>query len=190
MVLFFILFQINVTFPVNFPASDFILNRLDSSSVIYKGILKIDKIKLYGKKFSHMFLGITHHGVFLDGHYNGFDQIYTLSIDGELLPIYNEKGQPDTYQKGGVWANYNFRVNGPGVEFETKKLQKGLIRYSAFYLGKNEKDFKNKIFKILKKEVSASFEWKKDALKENLEKPWVEVGELKWNNSKPIIIKY
>lgn len=185
-----VLFQINVTFPVNFPASDFIMNRLDSNSKVYKGILELNRLKDYSRKFSHMFFGITKHGVFLDNHYSGFNSIYTLSYNGELLPLYNDKGQPDRYQKGGVWANYNFRVNGPGVVFGTGKLQKGLIRYSAFYIGEQSKDFSNATFKILKKNVVADFNWRKDLLNENLALQWQEVGELKWENNKPTLIKY
>jgi hypothetical protein len=188
---FIFLFWVLVFFQIN---STFNFGIIKRTSIKYNILLEITEQIFYFKKqlknISHKYIGITNHGVFLDGHYKGFDNIYTLSFDGELLPIYTEKGQPDTYQKGGVWANYNFRVNGPWVEFETKKLQKGLIRYSAFYIGENKKEFKNATFKILKKKIRANFEWEKDLLKENLKTPWVEVGELKWNNSKPIIIKY
>lgn len=125
---------------------------------------------------SHVILGITRHGVFLDDHYIDFSEIYTLSYNGELLPLFKYNGMPDTYQKSGVWANFNFRVNGPKTTLGSKKLHKGLNRHCSFFLGKNNLSFDNQNFKIHKKRVDFHFAWEKDLLEKKLITPWIEVA--------------
>ncbi len=132
------------------------------------------------KNASYKLLGIAKHGVFLDGHYNGFDKIFSLTYNGEYLPLFDAFGKPDDYLVGGVWANYGFRVN---KQNKLSKLNEGLIRYSAFWAHKNNIDLSHAKFKIIKKEVISSYKWEKDFLHKNMLLPWEEVGTLTWNNS-------
>jgi len=133
-------------------------------------------------KASSKFLGVSQHSVFLDGHYNDYDAIYTLKYNDEYLPLFDQYGMPDDYIKGGIWADFGFRVNRPNSEKHMANLKNGLSRYASFYAHKKGINLNDATFTILKKEVRVSYQWEPNLLLENRTNPWREVGEMIWKN--------
>lgn len=150
----------------------------------------IEPVQIATHGYATKLLGITPHGVFVDGHFQGQDYIHTLTYNGDMLPMIQENGQPGKYLRGGSWVNYVFRVDRPFGKSDSPDLEKGLIRYSAFWLHKNGLGTENAEFDLIRKNVKVAFEWEKDRLKNNLAKPWKKVGKLVWKNNKASLILY
>jgi predicted DCC family thiol-disulfide oxidoreductase YuxK len=131
---------------------------------------------------SSKLLGVTEHGVFMDGHYKNYTKIFTISYNNTLLPFYNDNGMPDYYIRGGAWVNFNFRVNKGGRDENNIELQRGLERYVTFWAYKNNVSLNGSTFKLLRKEIHLPNEWKANILQENMDSPWIEIGSLNWNN--------
>ncbi|GAA3614011.1 hypothetical protein GCM10022396_34430 [Flavivirga amylovorans] len=179
-------FQFNVVF--NFPFSENIVkSAVKINPSLEKPIKKLKNYKNILNKNVKRFFGITGHGVFVDSHYIGFDKIFNISYKGEFLPLYDEQGMPGYYLKGGIWANYNFRVNKPYVLDNPEKLKEGLIRYASFWAHKNEVNLNTAEFSIHMKKINLTFEWEENFLKENLSNPWEEVGTMTWKDKKAIV---
>lgn len=140
-------------------------------------------IHSYVKKASSKLLGITQHGVFMDGHYKNYNKVFTVSYNNKLLPFYNENGMPDNYLRGGSWVNFSFRVNKGGRNINNVELRKGLERYVSFWAYKNNIRLDNTRFKLLKKEINLPLKWKFNVLQDNLNTPWEEIGEMVWKNN-------
>jgi hypothetical protein len=151
----------------------------------------LSKIIKVTRKFSEQTLGITGHGVFVDGHYIGFDKIFSLKYKDEYLPLFDSQGMPGEYLKSGIWANYNFRVNKPYVlktDINKENLKTGLIRYASFWAEKNNVNLESAQFEILLKSVNANFNWEEDLLEKNLSQPWIKVGKITWKNKKAEVV--
>ncbi|MEM7186429.1 MAG: HTTM domain-containing protein [Bacteroidota bacterium] len=184
LVVFLFLFQFNATF--NFPFSDGIVSYVVSKSEasrkpIAKALQQKKRLMMFTKKY----LGIGPHGVFVDGHFIGYDRLVSVSYDGKLLPMYDERGMPGHYLSGGSWADFNFRVNKPFVMRHKKNLKRGLIRYTAYWAHENNVDLENAAFEVVMKNIEATFEWEKDLLKRNQESPWYPIGYLRWESTQP-----
>ncbi len=137
-------------------------------------------------KFSKKYLGITSHDVFVDAHFYGYKNVYTLKYKGELLPILDDKGMADQYVSGGSFAYWVFRVNKPFVKENQYSLRKGMIDYSSFWMHRTNIDMlKKQEFEIVRKKIYLSFQWEKDLLNKNIKIPWENVGKLTWQNKAP-----
>jgi hypothetical protein len=135
------------------------------------------------KKLSRPILGVTKHGVFVDKHLKLSQYIpifYYIAPNGErsLLPIYDENGHVGDWVSGRVWANTSFRA----LNANLPRFQFGLKRYTAFWAMKNKISLQNSRFEVYIKTVEPSFEWKKDHLIDQLNKPLVKYADLIWDN--------
>ncbi|WP_378183127.1 hypothetical protein [Aquimarina sp. SS2-1] len=136
-------------------------------------------------KISKQYFGITHHDVFVDSHLIGYNNVYTIKYEGELLPILDERGMADRYVSGGSYAYWIFRVNMPYVKENAYSLRKGMIDYTSFWMHRNDVDLsKIQKFEIVRKKVALSFQWERDLLEKNINSPWEKVGELQWKDKK------
>ncbi len=104
--------------------------------------------------FNHTFFGITKHGVFMDGHFNGYNHIVSVyyvdkNENKVRLPIITEEGLPDYYNYGANWVKWTFRV--VGTRINEKTLSKGLRRFSAFWAHKHNIDLTDAKFIIKEK---------------------------------------
>ncbi|MDC7995703.1 HTTM domain-containing protein [Altibacter sp. HG106] len=177
-----VLLQFNSSF--NFPLSEGIVSYINKEMPNSKSRLDgFIHLKKDLRTFSKHAMGITPHGVFVDNHFIGYNQIFTLSYKGALLPMYTEDGMPGAYLKGGVWANFNFRVNGPKVLQNIDDLERGLVRYAAFWAHEQQLNLEGESFTVVMKKTDVTFEWEKDWLQNNLENEWKAVGELQWDGS-------
>ncbi len=135
------------------------------------------------------YLGIHQHGVFVDSHFKGYNNVYSLRYRGELLPIMNEEGLLDKYISSGSYTNWIWRVNGPYVSAKSNRLRKGFIDYSSFWAHRNKVNlYEKQEFDIVRKKIRVSFEWEQDLLHNNMDSPWGKVGVLTWQNNTPKII--
>lgn len=150
----------------------------------------LEPVQVGAHVYATKLFGITPHGVFIDGHFEGQDFIHTLTYNGRMLPMIQGNGQPGPYLRGGSWVNYIFRVDKPFGTTDSPDLEKGLIRYSSFWLHKNGFKTDDAEFDLIRKKVKVAFEWEKDRLKNNLATPWEKVGKLVWKNNKAKLILY
>ena len=146
------------------------------------------KIQIRFSDLSKRFFGITHHPVFSDGHYMNYNNIFALTYTDEFnneiwLPIIDIKGQPGRYNYGANWVNWTFRVNG--TYYNRIRLTKGVIRYSSFWAGKNNKSLDDLHFKIKLKKVKTTKTFEPHFLtKENMNNDWINFGVINWRNKK------
>jgi len=133
---------------------------------------------------SQRFLGVTHHPVFMDGHYNEFNNVFAITYLNDeneevWLPIVDENGNPDRYNYGANWVNWTFRVNG--VYYLKDRLIKGVIRYSSFWAGENGKDLNDLTLQIKLKKVKTNAKFEKNfLLEESGRSNWIDFGVIQW----------
>lgn len=131
------------------------------------------------------FMGITAHGVFMDGHFRGYNNIFSVQYEGRngekfYLPILNNNGMVDKYIYSFSWVKWTFRVVGPKIN--QIRLEKGMKDYVRFWLQKN-KNYRDNLaqFIIQTKEIQVPTQWEKDFLNKQIEIPWQNVGTIKLN---------
>lgn len=179
-ILFFgiLLLQMNVSLQAPLPSQA--LSRFGFYSSITRFLQPLANL-------SHHFLGITHHGLFMDSHFNHYN--HNIRIDcienGKriTLPIIDERGLPSDYLYNFVWANWTFRVNGPTIS--NAKLEAGIKRYTVFWLYKTKraKQFVGAHhFEVLCKKTDTPVGFEKDFLKRQIAKPWFVIGTADWQD--------
>ncbi len=132
-------------------------------------------------------LGITHHAVFMDYHFNEYNHILStvyINKDGKeiWLPTINQNGTPGKYQFGFTWVKRTFRTNGNSVN--QSDLERGLRDFTAFWAHKNKVNLEDATFIIKLKKIDIPTEWEKDFLEKQMEKPWKDVGMVHWKEKK------
>lgn len=136
------------------------------------------------RHYSYVYLGLVNHDVFLDEHFNKYNNILKITYkenNREInLPIINENGMPDYYLRGILWRNFTFDVNSP--YFREKKFRAGIKRYLLYWLNQNKKHvLRNYDFKVYIKEIEIPKEWRIDFLNEQISKPWRPCGNININ---------
>ncbi len=135
------------------------------------------------RKFSKIAFGITDHGVFVDSHFIGYNHIIGIAYkekDEEIwLPYIDENGMASTQCKGSMWAYLGFRTNNSNIN--VSRLENGLKRFTAFWASKNNVDLNDAEFVIKVKKIDLpNWEWEKDYLTKQLNKPWLDAGKILW----------
>src|SRR5699024_10630276 len=102
-------------------------------------------------KVAKIFFGITHHAVFMDFHFDGYNHsvsVVYIEKDGSKnwLPLTDKVGSPGNYIFGFNWVNWTFRVNAPSINHE--QLLDGLKDYTAFWAHKNGIELDGALFKV------------------------------------------
>tara|TARA_R110002072_G_scaffold131586_4_gene271384 strand:+ start:18494 stop:19876 length:1383 start_codon:yes stop_codon:yes gene_type:complete len=180
-----VVFQLNITINYSLtlkPFSDKIHNNLPMAT-------QLRRVEKGLRTVSRKMLGITSHGVFMDGHFNEYNHLIAVTYqnnEGEgWLPIIDKNGEMGAYLSGANWVNWTFRVNSPKIKM--KRLENGIIRYTAFWAKKNNISLSNTTFKILvkKTDLPKNMDWEPGFLKRQRNKPWQEAGTFSWVNGKP-----
>ena len=133
--------------------------------------------------FSHTFLGITPHALYLHDHFEGYDHLLAityLDATGEehWLPFVNEQGRllaPNWGRVHSMWANIAVTPN-----IDEIRLKKFIMKVTAFWGKQIELDLENTRFILKMKKVSAPFEWEKDLRNKNLSGEWLAIGSAEW----------
>jgi predicted DCC family thiol-disulfide oxidoreductase YuxK len=135
------------------------------------------------------YLGICHHGLFLDDHFKNYTTIVSITYvdpsgSTSLVPIIDKNGKPAEYIRGSTWANFTFRVWGPNVNVST--FEKGISPYLKFYLQENFSLGEEGKFIFDVKKVTIPSEWESNFLKSQMSQPWTKVGEMYFKEGVPI----
>jgi len=142
--------------------------------------------------YSKTLLGITSHSVFMDGHFNNYNHIVAvvyMAPDGKesFLPIIDERGTPGMYINGPNWVKWTFRVNSPNIQMEL--LEEGIRDFTAFWAHQKNVNLSDARFKILVKKINIPQKWEKDFLSKQIQMPWINAGEVKWEDNQFKIVK-
>lgn len=136
--------------------------------------------------FSKAFFGITHHGVFMDSHFNGYN--HTIAVvyksptgQEKWLPIFDQDGTPGNYLFGALWVKWTFRVDAPLIK--RQQFLNGIRDFTAFWAYNNGIDLRNAVFEIKVKKSRDPKVWEKDFLNTQLKNPWLEAGTVTWTNN-------
>jgi hypothetical protein len=141
--------------------------------------------------FSHTFMGITPHALYLHDHFEGYDHLLAityLDADGieRWLPFVNDQGRllsPNWGRVHSMWANIAVTPN-----IDEVRLKKFIMKVTAFWGIKSNLDLENTTFIIKMKKIRAPFEWEKDLRINNLSGEWQTIGSAQWHD-KEIEIK-
>ena len=97
------------------------------------------------------------------------------------MPIIDQDGTPGDYLFGPTWAKWSFRVCHNKIN--QTNLEKGIRDFTAFWAYKNGVNLQDANFIIKVKNIDTPTTWKKDFLKDQMEKPWQDVGIANWRNN-------
>ncbi|SEA69072.1 DCC1-like thiol-disulfide oxidoreductase family protein [Psychroflexus halocasei] len=140
--------------------------------------------KIMHNSFSKPFFGITHHGVFMDSHFGGYNHsiavLYKNNNKTVWLPIFDQDGTPGDYLFGSNWVKWTFRSNSPVIN--QKKLENSIRDFTAFWAKKNKISLENATFEIKVKKNRVPKQWEEDFLNKQLEQPWLDGGKVEWKN--------
>ncbi len=131
-------------------------------------------------------MGITHHGLFVEQHFIGYNHIISISHVNKngtesRLPIIDNRGMPGPYLYGFNWAKWTFRVNGPNID--PKGLSDGIRSFTAFWAHRHGVTLEDDVFKVYVKKVPVPTGWEKDFLQNPSQNPhWVEAGTAVWKS--------
>lgn len=126
------------------------------------------------------YFGLTHHTIFLDEHFRGYNHIVKVEYvtnNNELIhvPILRDNGMTDDMVSGIIWRNISFNVVTPKIE--KQKLEKGIVPYLAYFSNKQPQKLPDGKFVFYVKEIDIPQQWEKDFLKKQMAKPWTKAGE-------------
>jgi len=129
--------------------------------------------------------GLTRHGVFMDGHFRGYDQMISLAhVDGSggetWLPIYGADGLATAANSGRTWVFWNWRV--VGTRPDPERLADGIRRLTAFWAHRRGLDLRDLRFEIRARATEAPLAWERGLLDRQRERPWRRVGLAGWRD--------
>lgn len=146
---------------------------------------KMEKFSSNVEQKTRVLFGLTVHGVFMDGHFSEYNHnlaVVFLDRQGkeQWLPITEKSGMPGTYLLGFNWVKWAFRVNSNRIE--QKNLKTGIRDFTAFWAKKNGVDLKDATFIIKMQKLDTPKDWEHNFLEKQIQKPWQNIGEVKWSN--------
>ena len=135
--------------------------------------------------FSHAFLGITPHGLYLHDHFEGFNHLFAFTYNDKhgreiFLPFVNEEGRivaPNWGRIQSMWANVAVMADVKLVRFQ--KFTKKVTAFWGTNVGLNLYDV---TLTLKMKEVQTPMEWEKNLRNKNTAGPWVDIGTVIWKN--------
>nr|WP_268870521.1 DUF393 domain-containing protein [Methylocaldum szegediense] len=133
--------------------------------------------------FSHAFLGITPHALYMHDHFAGYNHILAITYRDETgrehwLPFVNEEGRivaPNWGRVQSMWANVAVTSH-----MHRERLSKFLKKVTAFWGTKLGLDLSHAEFVIKLKEVSVPMDWEEDLRRKNIAQPWRDIGKIVW----------
>jgi predicted DCC family thiol-disulfide oxidoreductase YuxK len=136
---------------------------------------------------SHSFTGITPHALYMHDHFQGYNHILGITYIDERgeerwLPFVNEEGRIVTPNWGRIqsmWANVAVTRH-----IDLKRLDKGLMRVTAFWGTETGLNLEKTRFKLKVKEIRVPMDWEYDLRHYNLRQPWTDLGAVTWKNGK------
>ena len=183
--LFFVIslsIQLLLTFRTPFMTKLFANSLKSETSIATKTLALANRVDYV----SHKFIGMTNHGLFLDDHFIGYSQIIKVvaEIDGKkiLVPLINEKGQPDSYVRGNFWTNYTFRVSSKHINIDNYLLN--VYPYLVYFCKTNNLNISEVNFDLYSKAIEVPQKWEKDYLDKMINRKWNKIGVCSVQNEK------
>jgi uncharacterized membrane protein YphA (DoxX/SURF4 family) len=129
------------------------------------------------------FLGTVPHGVFIDSHFRGYDDVFAVTYvdsNGEnvWLPILDEEGRVGSLNTGRRWAKWTFRVSGTHIDMSA--LKRGLRDYTAFWSQRNGVDLRDASFRVLSRRYDPLKGFEKGFHRRQAQKEWRHIGNVTW----------
>lgn len=135
------------------------------------------------KHFAYCYLGVTHHGVFVDFHFKGFNHLFKAEFIDKNgvrhhVPILDKNGLVDKLVLEQTWRNIAFETITQNVRQDVfePNFKLFLFQYFYEYFPNGDPNDREGKFILYGKNIKVAKEWEYDMLKKNLEAPWVEVG--------------
>ncbi len=133
--------------------------------------------------FSHAFLGISPHALYMHDHFAGYHRIFALAYRDKTgretwLPFVNREGRllaPNWGRVQSMWANVAI-TSHPSRD----RLEKFMKKVTAFYGAELGLGLADAEFVIKMKEVRVPMDWEYDLRRDNLSKSWRDVGIAVW----------
>ncbi len=133
--------------------------------------------------FSHTFLGITPHALYLHDHFESYDHVLAITyLDRNgvehWLPFVNEEGRllaPNWGRVHSMWANIAVTPN-----IDEFRLKKFIMKVTAFWGTKLGLDLNDTRFIIKMKKINAPFVWEPGLREKNLSGDWQAIGSAQW----------
>lgn len=146
----------------------------------------LDETSIYLTSLSHALFGITPHALYMDDHFNGYEQITALSYidaDGKQrwLPFIAPDGRivaPNWGRVHSMWANV--AMHPPFDEIAFERLVKKVTAFWAEKLGIGTRDT---IFLVKAKSIQLSYQWIEGLRQQNLSGSWSDFARIRWNNN-------
>lgn len=135
--------------------------------------------------FSHGFLGITPHGLYLHDHLEGFNHLFAFTYRNQnnqekWLPFVNPEGRiiaPNWGRVQSMWANVAVMA-----DVDSKRFYKYTKKVTAFWGKKTGLDLDNAQLTIKVKKIHVPMTWKYDLRHRNIAQPWENIGQVIWKN--------
>jgi predicted DCC family thiol-disulfide oxidoreductase YuxK len=135
--------------------------------------------------FSHTFIGITPHALYLHDHFEGYNHLIAITYNDsqgneKWLPFVTEEGRLESPNWGRVhsmWANIAVTPN-----IDNHRLSKFIMKTTAFWGIKSGLNLDLTTFNIKLKKITAPSHWLYDLLSTNLTGSWSTIGTAKWDN--------
>lgn len=133
--------------------------------------------------YSHTFLGITPHALYMHDHFAGYNHILALSYRDASgretwLPFVNQEGRllaPHWGRVQSMWANMAITSH-----MGRDRLEKFLRKMTAYWATELGIDLAHADFVIKMKEVRAPMDWEYDLRHKNMAAPWQDIGVVSW----------
>ncbi|CAL1240165.1 DCC1-like thiol-disulfide oxidoreductase family protein [Candidatus Methylocalor cossyra] len=141
--------------------------------------------------YSHAFLGITPHALYLHDHFAGYHHIFALAYrDPEgrerWLPFVNREGRllaPYWGRVQSMWANVAVTAHPSRA-----RLEKFLGKITAYFAVRMGVDLTHADFAIKMKKIRTPMHWEKDLRRDNLAQPWRDVGTVAWRQGRVSVL--
>lgn len=136
--------------------------------------------------FSHSFLGITPHALYVHDHFEGYNHLIAITYQGKdgvehWLPFIDQQGRilaPNWGRVHSMWANIAVTPN-----IDEIRLKKFIMKVSAFWGRKLGLSLDDTQFNIKMKKIKAPSSWELDLRKANLSGIWQTIGSAEWRGN-------
>lgn len=133
--------------------------------------------------FSHAFLGISPHALYMHDHFAGYERILALTYRDALgeerwLPFVNSEGRLLTPYWGRIqsmWANVAI-TSHPSPE----RLEKFLRKLTAYFAVELGLPLEGAEFGLKLKRIEVPMDFQPDLRRRNMATPWRDVGKVEW----------
>jgi hypothetical protein len=138
------------------------------------------------EKVSRPLAGITRHGVFMDRHFQRYEEVIAVASvapDGRetLLPYWEPSGAPASANNGRLWVFWNWRV--VGVAPDRSSVADGIRSLTAFWAHEHGLPLDGARFVVRSKRIDVPTAWAPGWLRRERARPWREMGRARWSGA-------